>query len=232
MKLKELFQNLALGDLSSSPLVGIGAFELDPTHLPKVIHSINQALEYFYTNFPLKTNTVIIHLRPDTSLYCLDSDYAYSVPNDLPKFILDTPEKPFINDVLHILEVSNTEGRIYPLNDDLAMASVSTPEYNCIRTQNIQDKYLVIKYLASHPIISLHEPLDSNVRIQIPSSYRSALQTYVACIVLHNMGGVHLQESNALFAKFKTLTDELKLQGIGTITQTGSNIKPILRGWL
>ena len=66
--------------------------------------------------------------------------------------------------------------------------------------------------------------------INIPSSYRTALQTYVACLVLQNMGGEHLQESNALFAKFKTLTEELKLHGIGTITTVGTNIKPMLRG--
>ena len=46
------------------------------------------------------------------------------------------------------------------------------------------------------------------------------------------MGGEHLQESNALFAKFKTLTEELKLQGIGTVTTVGTNIRPMLRGWL
>lgn len=233
MKLRDLFQNLALGELSSSSLIGIGSYEIDANQLPKVIHATNQALEYFYSNFPLKINEVIIQVRTDTSLYYLDYDYADSNPmRKSNAFIMDTPEKPFLNDVLHILEVSNTSGLIYPLNDPMSYTSIHTPEYNCIKTNNVQDRYLVVKYQASHPIIPLTEPMNSNVRIQIPSSYRTALQTYIACLVLQNMGGNHLNESNALFAKFKTLTEELKLQGIGTVTQTGSNIKPQLRGWI
>lgn len=233
MKLRDLLQNLALGELSSSSLVSIASYEIDKEQLPRVIHSVNQALGYFYSNFPLKTNEVIIKVRQDTSLYYLDSEYAYSNPNGSNyKFILDSLEKPFSNDVLHILEVSNTSGYIYPLNDSMSSISIHTPEYNCIKLNNVKDEYLVIKYQASHPIIPLTEPYNSNVRIQIPSSYRAALQTYVACLVLQNMGGGHLNESNAMFAKFKTLTEELKLQGIGTVTQTGSNIKPQLRGWI
>ena len=46
------------------------------------------------------------------------------------------------------------------------------------------------------------------------------------------MGGEHLNESNALYAKFKTIIEELKLNGIGTVTQSGLNIKPKLRGWI
>ena len=233
MKLSELFQNLALGELSSSSLVSIGSYEIDSNQLPKVIHSVNQALEYFYSNFPLKLNEVVIQLRQDTSLYYLDSEYAYSNPNGSNyKFICDSLEKPFQDDVLHILEVSDTSGNIFPLNDSNSAYSIHTPEYNCIRTNNINRQYLVVKYQANHPKIPLTETISSNVRIQIPSSYRTALQTYVACLVLQNMGGSHLSESNALFAKFKTLTEELKLQGIGTVTQTGSNIKPQLRGWI
>jgi len=233
MKLKDLFQNLALGELSSSSLVEIGQFEIDKKQLPKVIHSVNQALEYFYSNFPLKINEVTIRLSEGMSRYYLDYDYAVSNPNAIMPYIMDTHDRPFQDDVLHILQVKSINGYSYPLNDTNVHTAIHTPEYNCVHiTDSIQDKYLVITYQAGHSRIPLTEPISSNFAIQIPSSYRTALQTYVACLVLQNMGGNHLNESNALFAKFKTLTEELKLQGIGTVVQTGINIKPMLGGWV
>lgn len=233
MKLKELFQNLALGELSSSSLVEIGQFEIDRKQLPKVIHSLNQALEYFYSNFPLKTSEVVIEIMPSISRYYLDREYAYSNPNAFIKYVCDTILKPFKNDVLHILAVRSMNGIGFDLNDDLSLTSVYTPEYNCIQIPaNLKASHLIVQYQANHPYIPLTEPLDSNMQLQIPSSYRTALQTYVACLILQNMGGNHLNESNALFAKFKTLTEELKLQGIGTVVQNGTNIKPMLRGWI
>lgn len=233
MKLSEFFQNIALGELSSTPCVDIDNFEILPMYRPRVINALNQALEYFYSNFPLKISEVTVQLQEGMSRYYLDSAYAFSNPSDEPKFIVDSKENPFQDDVLHILEVSDSNGYVYPLNSDLVLVSVSTPEYNCIKVPDrVKEKYLVVKYQANHHKIPLQEPMNSNYKILIPSSYKSALQTYVACLILQNMGGVHLNESNALFAKFKTLTEELKEQGIGTITQTGINIKPQLRGWI
>ena len=229
VKLKDFLQSIALGELQSSPLVPIGAWELNPDRVPQVIQALNQGLEYFYSNFPLKQNEVIIQLRDGTTRYYLD-DY-YSIRNG--GYIMDTVEKPFQNDVLHILSVHSTQGREYAINDDYGSFSIHTPEYNCVQVNGrTPENYLVIKYQAKHPEIPLTEPMSSEYPISIPSSYRTALQTYVACLVLQNMGGEHLQESNALFAKFKTLKEELKLQGIGTVTTVGTNIRPMLRGWL
>lgn len=224
LKLKDFLQNIALGELQSSPLIPIGAWEINPDRVPQVIQALNQGLEYFYSNFPLKINEVIIKLEKGTTRYYLDSFYDY---------IQDTPEKPFKDDVLHILAVRSTNGREYTINDDYGTFSIHTPEYNCVQVNGtIPENYLVIQYQAKHPDIPLTEPMSSNFPIHIPSSYRTALQTYVACLVLQNMGGEHLTESNALFAKFKTLTEELKQQGIGTTTTVVTNIKPMIRGWL
>lgn len=81
MRLNELFQRLALGELSGSPLVDISGYEIQREHLPKVINFINQGLEYIYSNFSLRTNSVIIKLVKGTTRYYLDSDYSISNPN-------------------------------------------------------------------------------------------------------------------------------------------------------
>lgn len=234
MKVKDFLEQIALGELSGSHLIDVDNYKLDEKHLPKVLHFLNQGLEYFYSNFPLRTNEVIIKLTNGITRYYLDSDYALSnVDSKFTKFIMDTPDRPFINDVLHITEVISTSGVMFTINDYYSDINVNIPEYNCVEVTNFhQQKYLLIKYLANHPKIELTESYESNVKIHIPSSFETALQTYVACLVYNSMGGKHLNESNALFAKFKSLTEELKLTGIGTLTQTGVNIKPQLRGWI
>lgn len=233
MKLSEFLQDIALGELSGSSLVEVGSYEIDRNQIPRVIHALNQGLEYFHSNFPIKENMVVIKLQTGITKYYLDSMYAYSNPTGSIKFICDTYHKPFLDDVLHIQSVSNSNGFTYPLNDDFDNLSIRTPEFNCIEIpEDIKSEYLIIKYQANHPRIPLDIQDYSQVHVQIPSSYRTALQTYVACLVLQNLGGQHHNESNALFAKFKTLTEELKLNGIGVITQTNTNIKPQLRGWV
>lgn len=232
MKLSEFLQDIALGELSGSSLVEVGSYEIDKNQIGRVIHALNQGLEYFYSNFPLKTNEVIIRRIVGITRYYLDSDYSIYSSGSI-KYICDTPENKFRDDVLHITSVSDTNGYEFPLNDSNNPISVHTPEYNCVQvSDNIGSNYLVVRYQAGHPRIPLTETADSQVQIQIPSSYRTALQTYVACLVLQNLGGQHHNESNALFAKFKTLTEELKLSGIGLITQSGINMKPQLRGWI
>lgn len=232
-KLSEFFRDIALGELSSTPLVEVGSYELEQKSLGRVIHSLNQALEFLHSNFPLKTNECIIKRLPSISRYYLDSEYAFSNPVGSIKYIVDTSAKPFLDDVLHITSVSSTKGQEFPLNDEFSYTAVQTPEYNCIQlSDRILDEYIVVKYQANHPRIPVNEGLHSQVSIQIPSSYRTALQTYTACLVLQNLGGNHLNESNALYAKFKSLIEELKQNGIGTLTLSGTNIKPMLRGWI
>lgn len=116
MKLKELFQNLALGELAGSPFVELNGYELDETKLPRVIHAINQALTYIHTNFHLKQKQVVIQLNEAQGLYYLDSDYAISNhTSPYQKYILDTESDKFTDDVLQVLGVYGIDGTAFPL---------------------------------------------------------------------------------------------------------------------
>lgn len=144
---------------------------------------------------------------------------------------MDTHDNPFKDDVIHIQKVMSTDGLVFSLNDPNSMYNVNTPEFNCVQTGYIGNtQYLVVEYMAKHPKISLTEPLDSNCRVSIPSSYETVFQTYVACLLLQSMG--EYDKSNALYAKFKTIIEELKNNGIGIAEETGINIKPQLGGWI
>lgn len=238
MKLKELFQNLALGELAGSPFVELNGYELDDSKLPRIIHAINQALTYIHTTFHIKQKQVVIQLKEAQANYYLDPDYAVSNHTSIyPKYILDTESDKFIDDVLSILGVFGIDGTSFPLNDSFAIGSVFTPEYNCIQVpEDIKHSgfnQLVIVYKANHKKIDLNEPLSSNETINLPSSYHSLLQAYVAYLLYMNMTGEgQMNKASQFFAKVNTLTEQLIRQGIGIISQTGTNIRPQLRGWL
>lgn len=234
MKFSQLIQDLALGELQSTPMVEVGEFQINAKFLPKVISVINRSLEHFYSVFPLSEKQILIQLRNGISHYYLDRRYAYSnQESDSVKYIIDTHLNPFNNDVLQIIEVSTIDGRSLAINDIHSNFGVLTPQPNCIHVPyDLGVKQLSVVYQASHQVIPLSEPATSNMEIEIPIAMHSAFMAYVACLVLQNMGGNKLNESNAFFAKYQTQMEMLKQQGIGTKTQTGTNIKPYIREWI
>lgn len=234
MKLSTFFQNIAVNELKATSLIEPGSFTIEPTYLPTVIQSLNQALDYLFTTFRLKENQLILELRQGQSYYYIDEIYCKSnINSSHDKYICDTIEKPYTDDLVQILSVSQLDGKVLSLNDEFSPTGVHTPEYNCIHVPAINNnKHLVIVYQARHPVVKLTEPLDSNFVINIAPAYEVILQTYVACLLLQSMGGNNLQISNVFFAKFNTLLESLQRQGIGSNTISGINIKPQLGGWV
>lgn len=234
MKLKDFLTNIAITDLQGSPFIERGDYKISEKDLPRVISYLNQGLEYFSANYLIKTNRVVIKLKNGITKYYLDSSHAYSTSGSIhTKYICDTLDNPFQDDVLLITDIQGSRGTHFSINDRYNYPNVELLEYNCIELEQFYgEEYLIVSYVAKHPTISLTEPRDSNVDIRIPSSYIVPLQTYVACLLYQSMGGGHIQESNALFAKFSTLMEKINLSGIGSVPNLETNIKPELGGWI
>lgn len=234
MKFNQLVQDLALGELQGTPLVETGEFQINAKFLPKLISVLNRSLEHFYSVFPLSEKQILIELKDGISHYYLDRQYAYSNHEVQGiKYIIDNDLNPFDNDVLQVIEVSTIDGRSLAMNDIHSQFGVLIPQPNCIHVPyDLGIKQLSIVYQASHQVIPLSEPATSNMEINIPIAMHGAFMAYVACLVLQNMGGNKLNESNAFYAKYQTLMEVLKQQGIGIKTQTGTNIKPYIREWI
>lgn len=245
MKLADVFESLALGELSGSSYTELNGYELIPNQLPKVINAINQGMTFIHTQLPIKHNQILLQITDGIGTYYLDKRYAVSNENSdsLVRYILDTKERPFKEDILNIVGVFSLEGHQYPLNDQYAIGSLFTPDFNSIsvplamwldhtKPNNAVDK-LVILYQANHEKIPLTEPLDSNFTINLSPTYLAILYAYVAHLLFMQIGTPEgVNQSNTYFAKFNTLIETAKEQGIGVITQTGVNIKPLLRGYL
>lgn len=237
MKVSDFFQNIALGELNGSNMTELSGFEILEAKLPIVINSLNQGLDFLFTRFDLKESQVVIQLKEGITRYYIDSDYALSNQNlSLPKYLLDSVDNPYPDDLLQVLQVFDENGNELCVNDEYAQYGVFTPEYNCIQvSENVLQsaEYLVVIYRAKHSKIPLDTPRNSKINLNIPVSFNTALQTYVASLVYMNQGGQeYLSIGNALYAKAMTLLEEADKQGIGYKPKQGINIKPIIGEWL
>lgn len=234
MKFKDLVQDLALGELQGTPLVEVGDFEISQKFLPKLIQVINRALENFYSLFPLSEKQILIQLKDGISHYYLSKEFAYSNHESKGvKYIIDTDLNPFDDDVIQVLEVSTIDGRSLSVDDIHSQFGVLLPSPTCIHVPyDLEVKQLSIVYQASHQKIPLTESPTSEFEIYIPIAMTGAFMAYIACLVLQNMGGNKLNESNAFYAKYQTQVEMLRMQGIGIKQQVGTNIKPYIRNWI
>lgn len=234
MKFKDVIQDLALGDLEGTPAVEVDSFEIQLKYLPKVIHSINRGLEFFYSRFVLKESQLLVKLVDGISHYYLDSKYALSNHStDGIKYIIDNDLNPFNDDVIQILNVATLSGRELSIDDMYSGYGILLPEYNCIHVpMDIGEDYLSVVYQAGHKKIPLTEPATSSYEIELPKPMYSAFLAYVASTVLMNMGGTKVNEAALMYQKYEGLIRELINQGIGYKVQTGINIKPFIREWI
>lgn len=234
MLLKDLFQDLALGELQGSPVVETGGFTVADMQVPKVIQAINQALEHFYSIYPLKEAQVIIEMIPEMYHYYVSSEFAMSNDSAKYKYVMDSKENPYEDDLLKVLEVRTLTGEPVSIDDTYARLGVKLPEFNCLVPTEELRKYekVVVRYKAKHKRIPYDEPIDSRWIVNIPASYSGALQAYIASNIYNALGGgEYAQLGQFYFGKYKSLMEELMAVGFGSNQTLGINTGLYRGGW-
>ncbi|MFX9003598.1 hypothetical protein ABTN42_18910, partial [Acinetobacter baumannii] len=117
MKLSDIFDQLAYGELSQLALVADG--EIIPKDVNRIIAQVNMGLAELHKRFMLKRKTLTLQALDDVIRYPLLSKYAESKGAELP-YILDKDE-PFSDDIIEILSVHDENGRELALNTHQAM---------------------------------------------------------------------------------------------------------------
>lgn len=213
MKLSEIFEQLTQGELSQ---VALGGGELGTIHFDNYRAAGNHVklgLTALYKRFDLKRGSLIVELKGAVFTYILQSKYAiHGRSSKEPiRWINDTADSPFRNDIVKILAITGDTGTEFPLNDYADCYSIVTPTMDSIRvpidvvhpTMDLPDCYkttkLKIDYMADHPNFmpragfGILEP--DKCTIELPSTHLQALLYFVASRV-HNPIGMG-QEFNA-----------------------------------
>ena len=160
MILLDLFKDLTYGELAQLKIgnlvPGEHESELDPTRYEQVLTWVNLGLKELYKRFFLSSKEIYIQQHVEISVYVLDSKYAQTnTDSPIPiedRYIMDTVDAPFQDDILKIEEVYDEDGNRLPLNDITEPTSVFTPSYRSIQIPEPNDENsLSVQYRASHP---------------------------------------------------------------------------------
>lgn len=257
MKLSDIFDSLTYGELSQIALGGATENGINEHNYTRILTHINLGLTELHKRFLLKQREVTLQLSPDRLMYVLDKTYAKANRESYSKtkYILDSSDSPFQDDVLKIERVFDSFGNELGLNSEAGrlcvregtstlgvpayprneVPRVFTPSYNTLRVPaTVKGDSLTVVYRANHPQI-VNEvgyfELDT-VTVDLPMSHLEPLLYYVASRVLNPVGmSQEFHEGNNYAAKFEQSCTQLMLQDMEV--DSGEDTYPLTRnGWV
>lgn len=172
MYLSKLFKQLATGELSQVAISENGSIQEDS--YDAIITHLNIGLTKLYTRFPLLEKEVVIQQFEHITQYRLSSKYAVSNEDstEVYKYIIDSTDNPFMDDVLRVEQVFDEEGNYIKLNDEYTDGRVFfTPAYDLLQIPMPEENNAVfVTYRADHPEVVLE---DQEVTTTIPGYWDS-----------------------------------------------------------
>lgn len=235
MKVSELLQRLALGELSNLSIAEDESGMLKKSVHPKMILYINDGLLRLYSRYMLKQDILILEQVDHITQYHLRKKFAESSgSNERFKYIKDLPNEPFEEDVIKILDVMDSARNKRPLNDIENPNSLFTPQSDQLQVSiPIGGQALSVLYQARHPVLKDTGENLINQEIDLPFPLEGALQVYVASKVFSHMNG---QENKAIGQEYLTMFDaicvDLELNDLINFTRHTSHRKLQDRGFV
>ena len=189
MKLGNLLKQLAVGELSSFSFVENNIIKEES--LVKIINAIELSLNDLHSRFVLSEKTLNVLCIASKTEYPLRKQYAESDPTfEMYKYILDTPDQPFENDLIQILTVTDELGYTITSRDEGIIGSILIPRYDTIRVLNpTNDKLITVTYQAKHKKLCFDSSTELlySQEIILPPILEEALRVRVASRVYSPM---------------------------------------------
>ena len=253
MKLNEIFENLAYGELSQISIGGLPAGVIDENNWPNLLSHVNLGLKTLYSRFTLKTGRVTIGLLTAQKTYRIHSDYSVHslrLPLSL-KYILDDVDDRFKDDIIKMERVisdphpETRERYELPINDSAHEYSVFTPTLTTLRIpddvvdqrwnlpQLLKTDNLEIHYRAAHQAIYIpigyFDP--TRVEVELPPTHLMALLLFVASRINNPIGmNDEFKAGTTYAALFEQECQRLEGSGI-QIDQGEGNSRLVRAGW-
>jgi len=244
MKLKEIFDGLTYGELSQVSIGGGKAGEILVSAYPRVLNHINLGLTALFKRFNLKEGRLTLELQPNMRTYKLHSLYAVMNSKTAPvKYIKDTLDSPFKDDILKVERVLTDEGIELPLNDSMDPLSVTTDSQLVLRVpkaildgtaEGLATENLELVYRAKHPniVVPLGYFDPARVEVSLPDTHLQALLFFVAGRAHAPIGmREEFNASNNFMARYEAECVQLENDG-NEIDQGSQSFKLFRNGWV
>jgi hypothetical protein len=250
MKLQEIFDQLTTAEFSQISIGGQPAGVINDANMGKVLSALNLGLSAIFKRFTIKMGEVSLKRTANVYLYRLHKDHSVltSYPLTAPKYLQDTVQAPFMDDVLKIEDVLLDSGLALPLNDASDIYSVLTPSAKILQMpaavvdqiglndDRLKTANFRVRYRADHPRLLLPGSdfaLDpAEVELELPYAYLEALLWFVASRANNTIGmGQEFNAGNTYYAKFEAECQ--KLEGLNLEVDQGQDSDRIHRnGWV
>lgn len=238
MKLQEILDNLAYGELSQlfigNSNENVPAIPME--QIPRILPSICLGLTELHKRFLLQEGTLNITRTPGRTSYLLNSRFALSndTSAETDKYISDLDD-PFTDNLMKIEKITTDAGVRLVLNDVSDPDAVRVPGPTLfILPETVVANSLVVTYRADHPLIDRTAALASpeSTDINLPVSHLEALLLYVASRMTTPLGlSGEFHDGNNYFARFEAACALLKDQGL-EVEGDEPNHKLINNGWV
>lgn len=230
MKLKYILQQLTVGEFSQVNF-GSGPGVIDENSYTTLMAHLNLALSALYKRFKIKEGFINVKLDESIDLYTLNSKHSFLTPvlPGVPKYLLDTPSNPFINNANKIERIVSMQGADFPLdvpNNKFSFRMVSLNSFIAPPAVFKEQSALDERYKGDVVTVYYrvgHTPLTDRVvfvepevtEIDIPDIYVEALLYFIASRV-HNPIGMsnEFHEGNNYAAKYEAECQRLESKGL------------------
>ena len=204
MKLLEFFNFLTYGELANLKVGGKEDGGIYPQYSDEVMTYIRQGLTDLHSRFALKHNEVIIQQYEHVTLYPIRYDYAQSNLTSVEpyKWVVDTPERPFQEDIILIEEAFNEDGSCLAINKDNDLCGLFTPQPDVLQIiMPEEENAIALTYKANHAKMDLSVDVPSNIELEIPAQLVRPLALFVASLAHNSVGSP--EGVNTGFAKMQ-----------------------------
>lgn len=231
-KVSEVYKALALTTLKSAGFITDDKIGIEEWGKPEVLALINEGLTRLHSRFQLKTNNCIVEMKEGRTDYPLQKPYSYEQfnPTIAPyPYIMDTPQEPFQEDVIKILEVYDNKGNRRILNDTgSGNEGLFTPRPDTLQVVWPRKfEALNIQYQAKHK-----EVTQEGEYVDLPETLYSALENWVG---YRYHTGLNTEGSSAKAAEYlqlyESICGEVTDHALVGHTDSFSNFKFEQRGW-
>lgn len=241
MQVKDLFQDLSYGELSSHAVVNDTTGTITSTKIPKMLALTNAALLELHTKFDLRVESLLLQSYDNISTYYLRPEYALSNPTVGRKYILDSNRNPFVGNIIKILGITNERGDPLPMNDAEQWASVFTPMFDTVElTHPGSCQIFEVCYTTTHNQLELIRDTEVtdyeatlDQEIYLPPVLHEALRLLVAKKIFSGMSGQDsTSKTQELTATLQSMFMDIQTKNLLLDSVTSTNIKFTRRGFI
>lgn len=217
MLLKTVIDHLKTGEFSLVNLGGNDEEGVTSNNVESIINHINIGLVNLYTRFNLHMGEIQIQQYAHIQRYKLNKAYAQSNAESAisAKYLIDTDDEPFNDNVLVVTNVYDELGCELPLNDSAYENSVYTPSYNVIQVPCPDDENAMTVIYRAGPDLLEVDGCNLEQDVPVPIQLLEALLYFVAYRFKATRPDVEsIAESNNYFMRYKEVCDVTSMQGL------------------